>query len=448
VKTVFAKILLWCAAMLLFSLLGFVALQIFLGSQGGGITGYIGKINQAAFGEARAAFESGGPEELRQHLALIDSVFLGQYYLLDARGIDVATGEDRSRWAELGKSRWGFPGRADGQIFFTMVAGDGRYQFLGVARPGGFEIWPTLAYPVTILGGLALLCWALAVNIARPLRRLTEAMDRFGAGDLRARVGSKREDEIGKLSGAFDRLADRIETLLTAERRLLQDISHELRTPLSRLSFAAELIPPAEGGDSAAAKVKKEVRRMASLVGALVEMTRQEGDPAAHLREPLRLDSLLREIAEDCTPEAEARGCRLEFAAASEGHLPGDPELLRRALENVTRNAIHYSPSGDRVEIRLEADAAAIRVRVRDYGPGVPEEYLKKIFQPFYRVDSSREASTGGVGLGLAIAQRAIALHHGIVTARNVNPGLEVTVELPVSAFPPPAAPKSSAPEQ
>jgi signal transduction histidine kinase len=151
------------------------------------------------------------------------------------------------------------------------------------------------------------------------------------------------------------------------------------------------------------------------------------------VREAMQLDSLLREIVEDCRVEAEGRGCELALAADCDAPFWGDPELLRRAFENVIRNAVKYSPSGQRVEIRLEADSAAARVRVRDYGPGVPEEHLKKIFQPFYRVDSAREASTGGVGLGLAIAQRAITLHRGTITAGNMNPGLEVSIELPIS---------------
>jgi two-component system sensor histidine kinase CpxA len=177
---------------------------------------------------------------------------------------------------------------------------------------------------------------------------------------------------------------------------------------------------------------------MASLVGALVEMARAEGDSSVSVREEVRLDALLREIVEDCRVEADGRGCEFALAADCDRQFWGDPELLRRAFENVIRNAVKYSPAGQRVEIHLDADSAAARVRVRDCGPGVPQGHLTKVFQPFYRVDSARGASTGGVGLGLAIAQRSIALHHGTITARNMNPGLEVSITLPFSA----AAPK------
>jgi two-component system sensor histidine kinase CpxA len=131
--------------------------------------------------------------------------------------------------------------------------------------------------------------------------------------------------------------------------------------------------------------------------------------------------------------EADARGCRIAFSATSEVPMHGDREVLRRAVENVVRNAIRYTPDGTSVEIHLDATAAAARIGVRDYGPGVPDEALPKIFQPFFRVDDSRHTATGGVGLGLAIASRAIGLHHGKLWAENAHPGLNVWIELPLA---------------
>jgi signal transduction histidine kinase len=106
--------------------------------------------------------------------------------------------------------------------------------------------------------------------------------------------------------------------------------------------------------------------------------------------------------------------------------------VLRRAIENVIRNSIRYNPSGSSIEVNLAATTDAARIAVRDYGPGVPEEVLPKIFQPFFRVDDSRDTATGGVGLGLAIASRAIGLHHGRLWAENVAPGLKVWIEIPL----------------
>jgi two-component system sensor histidine kinase CpxA len=114
--------------------------------------------------------------------------------------------------------------------------------------------------------------------------------------------------------------------------------------------------------------------------------------------------------------------------------LSGDRELLRRAIENVVRNSIHYAPPDSAVDVALDRAKDAARICVRDYGPGVPEEALPKIFQPFFRVDDSRDSATGGMGLGLAIAKRAVGVHHGSLWAQNARPGLRVYIELPLGA--------------
>jgi len=259
-------------------------------------------------------------------------------------------------------------------------------------------------------------------------------VDRFGRGDLSARVHSRRRDEIGNLGRAFDEMAERMETLLTAERRLLQDISHELRTPLARLSFAAELSRTAEDRGAATMRLKKEINRLTDLVGALLQVTRVEGDPSSRNLTDLPLDAFLREVVDDCAVEAEARGCRVSLETAASLHFRGDRELLRRAMENIVRNAIRYAPEGTPVEVKLSSDHDDAAISVRDYGPGVPEAELPKIFKPFFRVDESRDSSTGGVGLGLAIAHRAVTVHHGTMTAKNAGPGLLVSIELPLHA--------------
>jgi two-component system sensor histidine kinase CpxA len=294
-----------------------------------------------------------------------------------------------------------------------------------------FNLGQYLPYYLLILSAVAFLCWLLATNLASPLRGLARVVDRFGAGDLSVRVNSSRKDEIGEVGRAFDRMAERIGTLFTAERRLLQDISHELRSPLARLSFAAELARTAEDREAAIVRMKKEIGRLTDLVGGLIQVTRAEGDPAASSSESLRLDELLGEVVDDCRVEADARGCKIAFSGQPELTMHGDWEVLRRAVENVVRNAIRYTPAASSVEIQLDSTAGTARISVRDYGPGVPQDALARIFQPFFRVDDSRYTATGGVGLGLAIASRAIGLHHGKLWAENTNPGLRVWIELP-----------------
>ena len=430
-RSVYVKILLWCFATLLLSLVAFIGVSMYVsitsqqrhGERGGGF-----RLNLE---DAISAYESGGAPALAARLAKYKRYMGDDHYLTDQNGRDLVTGEDRS--ALLAAMNASHPVPVNGRLLLAMRSADDRYRLI-IRFSNRVNFWTYLPYYLVILGAVALVCWVLAIGIASPLRTLARAVDRFGAGDLAARVNTRRKDEIGELGRAFDRMAERIATLLTAERRLLQDISHELRSPLARLSFAAELIRTAEDRDAAVARLKKEIARLADLVGGLIQVTRAEGDPSANNAEELRLDELLDEIVGDCQMEAEARGCHIALEAQPQLTMRGDRELLRRAIENVVRNSIRYTPGGGAVDVKLGTSNDAARISVRDYGPGVPQEVLPKIFQPFFRVDDSRDTSTGGVGLGLAIAYRAIGLHHGRLWAENVKPGLTVWIELPLVA--------------
>jgi two-component system sensor histidine kinase CpxA len=264
-----------------------------------------------------------------------------------------------------------------------------------------------------------------------PLRKLQRVVDRFGRGDMEARIKSGRKDEIGDLSRAFDEMADRIGTLLVAERRLLQDVSHELRSPLTRLEVAVELASTSDEPKGSLGRIKRDIARLTVLVNELLALTRAEGDPAALDMEEVRLDDLLRGLTEDCGLEAMAKGCRLQLRIKNRCSVRGDSELLHRAIENVIRNAIRHAPGDTAIEVELNTDGGCTMVAVRDYGPGVPEDLLEAIFDPFFRVERHRSRSSGGVGLGLAIARRSVNLHQGQITACNATPGLVVTIQLP-----------------
>jgi two-component system sensor histidine kinase CpxA len=384
---------------------------------------------------ASEAYESGGPRQLRIYVDRLRRYVAGQHFLTDGRGVDLLTSDDRFAMLADAVPEGGRPRHFGGPMVMMARSADGRYCWISKMDPPPMDIGNYLPYYALILGAVALLCWFLAMTIVSPLRVLKRTVDRFGAGDLTVRVNSRRRDEIGELSQAFDRMAERIGTLLSAERRLLQDISHELRTPLARLSFAAELVRTADDPEAAVARLKKEIQRLGDLLSTVLQVTRAEGDPQAAVFEDLRLDELLAEVVEDCRVEADARGCALVLECNQDAPIGGDRELLRRALENVIRNAIRYAPAESTVKVELTAKTAAdtARISVRDYGPGVPEDALTKIFQPFFRVDDARESSTGGVGLGLAIAMRAVGLHRGSIVARNAHPGLQVSIELPLA---------------
>jgi signal transduction histidine kinase len=256
-------------------------------------------------------------------------------------------------------------------------------------------------------------------------------VERFGRGDLGIRFQLSRQDEIGELARAFNLMADQITTLLSAERRLLQDVSHELRSPLARLGFAVELAKTNSDREAALARIRKEADRLNHLVDELLQLTRAESDPTARNLEAVELGELLRDLVADCAIEAEVRGCRLVLRISEKAFVTADRELLRRACDNVLRNAIRHAPAESAVEIVVSVSDSLATVSVRDHGPGVPPDALGEIFKPFYRVENDRDRSSGGVGLGLAIASRAVALHQGRMTARNANPGLILDIELP-----------------
>lgn len=432
-RSVFTKVLLWCFGTLVLSLVAFFVISAAISVRSARGGGMFGRINAFHLEQAVEAYESGGPQGLKAFLAKMGKHLPGEHYLTDAAGKDLTTGEDRSALlAQAGDDSVGRGLPASGPRVFVTESPDNRSRYIIVASPP-IELWSLIPYYLLILFVVAFLLWLLAVYITSPLRQLARTVDRFGRGDLAARARMSRRDEIGELAKVFDDMADRIQNLLTAERRLLQDISHELRSPLARLSFATELMKTAEDRDAAAARIKKEIGRLADLVRALIEVTRAEGDPSVGNQEIVALEELLQEIVEGCQMEAEARGCELCLRAVSTPVVSGDRELLRRALENVVRNAIRHAEQGAPVEVTLAQSASSARISVRDYGPGVPEELLPKIFMPFFRVDSSRDTATGGVGLGLAIAQRAVSLHHGNISAQNANPGLLVVIEIPLS---------------
>jgi two-component system sensor histidine kinase CpxA len=380
--------------------------------------------------QASRAYESGGPSALAAYLLEVDTALKGQRYLTDARGRDLATGEGRSSLRRTEINRLGFPVARDGHFVIVMSSADGRYRFVTVAPPP-ISLAILLPYFLIAVLLVALLGVWLSVSIVSPLHKLANAVDRFGLGDLSARADDSRGDEIGKVALSFNDMAERIATLLTAERRLLQDVSHELRSPLARLSFAAELMKDARDPEAALSRMRREIDRLARLVGTLLEMTSAEGDPAAHKSALLPIGSLVEEIVDDCDFEAAARHVNVECSIASRSMIEGDPELLRRAIENILRNAIRYSPENSAIEVRLDDSPNGVIIRVRDYGPGVPEDMLGRIFDAFFRVEESRDGHEGGVGLGLSIVRRVVLLHHGQVRAENAIPGLRVEMLLP-----------------
>ena len=426
-RSVTAKILIWSLSTLVLSLVAYSWLS----------KSVIFRVIDEAFArsdafelhQASSAYQHGGRSELERYLTDLRAFEGAERYLTDSTGRDLLTGEDRSAFLQGSEGlRRSFMNLGDKHAV-RVASEDWRYRFLIVYVPP-YSFTTFAPYYFLLLTAVGVMFWFLAMHFAWPLRRLAGAVRRFGSGDLTVRVGMRRHDEIGELGRAFDSMAARIQTLLTAERQLLQDVSHELRSPLARLSLAAELV--GKDGDRAAAvaRLRRETDRLSDLVSSLLQMTTAEGDPEAFSVEDVCLSDILREVVRDSQMEAEGHDCRVEVDAPEEVRALGDRGLLERAIENVVRNAIRYSPAGTAVETKIVVDGARTVLSVRDHGPGVPEDLLPRIFNPFFRADESRTASSGGIGLGLAIAQRAIHLHHGEIRAANATPGLLITILL------------------
>jgi len=393
----------------------------------------VGRLLPYALEEARQAYENRDGEGVAAFFERFHASSGCDGILTDAKGHDLASGRDRSDLIDKVQRRiFPYPFTADGRTLIPRVSDDGKYWFFLLLPKGSTLVW-FLPQQVWVFAVIMLLCYALARYLTSPLRHLEKAVERFGKGDFSARVDLKRRDEFGQLARTFNQMAERIESLLASERRLLLDISHELRSPLARLGVAVELARTGEDREGSLNRIQRESDRLNALVGGLLQVTRAEGDPTSMRSERVRLDQLLEAVVDDCSIEASAAGCSLSLVAPQPVTVEGDPELLRRAVENVVRNAIRHAPPATSVEITLSTRQARSTIAVRDYGPGVPPSALPHIFEPFYRVENDRGRSTGGSGLGLSITKRAVELHKGLVRARNADPGLLVEIELTAS---------------
>lgn len=323
---------------------------------------------------------------------------------------------------------------------------------------GGGPNAPAAPWRFAVVGlTMGALCYALARYLTDPAIKLRRATQQFAAGDFAVRVGPQlgaRRDELADLGRDFDQMAERIEGLLLSQRQLLGDISHELRSPLTRLSLALELATESADAPTRAflTRIESEIGEMNRLIGQLLTIAKLENGASArqqNSREAAYIDlaHLIEHVAQNADFEARSHGGKVEITHLETCQIVGDGELLHSALENVVRNAILHSAEAPRIEISLHIETQSAlapatplspvhlaTVRVRDYGPGVPEEALEQMFRPFFRIAAARDRQSGGTGLGLSITQRAARFHGGDVIAHNAQGGgLEVKIQLPVA---------------
>jgi two-component system sensor histidine kinase CpxA len=380
--------------------------------------------------DLQAAFERDGTDGLASLLERYRERLPGERFVVDGELRDLVDQSDRSALVpKVRTSEFLYEVLPDGRFTKAVRWRNSPNYFVWVMTPwfSPPDPWPFVA---VVVGIIAVMSTGLAMYLSVPLRRLKATMQRFASGDLDSRVQSKRIDEIGVVSREFDQLAQRVQTLLTAQRRLLQDVSHELRSPLTRLEVATDLAASPGEQERMLENIRRDVQRLSRLVSELLDLSCLEADPDTRAVEAVVLHDLVQVVVDDCTIEAEAKQCRLIVESTWKGSVTADSELLRRALENVLRNAVRHTPDGSEVRVQIEGAGELARVRVTDAGPGVPDELLASIFEPFFRVEGHRSRGTGGTGLGLAIARRAIEVCRGTIHAMNATPGLTIEVQL------------------
>jgi signal transduction histidine kinase len=269
--------------------------------------------------------------------------------------------------------------------------------------------------------------------LTRPLKTLQQASRKLAEGELgtRIEVPVQGGDESAELGRAFNSMAQQLEEKVEAQKQLLSDVSHELRSPLARLRVALALAEkdPASSGRHLQ-RMEQETERFDELIAQLLSLPEKN----IELQDSLDLVTLSQALCEDARFEAQSREQTVTFnSSIGEAIVSTHADLLKKALDNVIRNALHYSPDGGLISVELQPLEAGFRLSIADSGPGVAETDLDKIFQPFYRTDRARQRETGGHGLGLAIAYRAVVQHAGSIIASNTEHGLLITIELPVA---------------
>ena len=275
-----------------------------------------------------------------------------------------------------------------------------------------------------------LVCYLLTRRLITPTLRLRTAAQQIAEGRFDVRADARletRRDEFGDLVRDFNRMAARIENLISSQRQLMNDVSHELRSPLARMNLALDLLRRHAGDHPALRRMEIDLERLNELIGRLLTIAKLEA--ATTLQQPVRinLSELVSDIAEDAEFELQERASHIEIVQAADLVILGDPGLIRSAIENVLRNAVRFTRQGTAVEVHLRADpndpAGKAQIVIRDHGPGVPADELVNIFKPFYRLADQREGEPSGAGLGLAIVERIVLLHGGQLRAVNEPTG-------------------------
>lgn len=366
-------------------------------------------------------------------------------YLLDSDGKDV---DGKSLPADVPA----YVGNPATRSFLTKHAHPVEYvlTFDVVTPQGGFYVLVTLFRPPHGLSYLltpqhiavsvivsGIICFLLARYIAAPIVRLRQTTQALADGRLDARPSPllrARKDDFGALARDFDYMATQLNTMVDSQKQLLRDISHELRSPLARIQVALGLARDQAAGKVGASldRIEDETDRLNTLIAELLTLVRMSSIEKDLTMSEIEIRELLTHVVNDACYE---HGCdSIVLERCDSAQVAANEALLFSAVENVVRNACGYTHKGEKIIVRCIAAYDVMTITIEDGGPGIPNDMLSKVFDPFIRVSRAREKETGGYGIGLAIAKRVIELHGGTISARNNTgrSGLTVIMTLPI----------------
>jgi len=447
VRSIYTKTFLWFWLMLLGVTASVMLLTLAGGSQPVGYRWMSLTMNVCARG-AVASWQQGGRPALERYMSDVASSSPVRAALLDSQGMDIlghglppVESGLLQKARQTGGSQFSVLDHWSGAVVVPTSQGNfiylaQMYPLRGLLRPRAARpfLWK---FAIAMLA-TALLCLIPTRHIADPIRALRTAACRIADGDLSVRASptlSGRTDELADLARDFDRMAERIQSLLRKQQELLGNISHDLRSPLTRLNVSLELVR--RGDADAAARMQQDLDHLDGMIAQILTLTRLQASEGQKILQRLNLRLVLESIAADAQFEGEKQGKSVLLSCGEDCWLDADPALLRSCLENVVRNALRYTKPETAVELSMTEiwrdGTSWLRIVVADRGEGVPPECLPRLFEPFYRVSPARDSGSGSAGLGLAIAQRVATLYGGSISARNRNQGgLEMEINLPV----------------
>lgn len=285
----------------------------------------------------------------------------------------------------------------------------------------------------------AALCAMFAWTLIKPLRLLQKSTKKVAQGDLSQHLdfAASRGDELGELGKDFNLMTKRLNDLMQGQKRLVADISHELRSPLARLQLAIGIAHNSRDAipveiEKQLQRIEKEANQIDDMIGQVLKLSKLEANVPVEESQQVELVKLLEPVCNDCRFEAENLNKTMVLNVIPQLTVSCYPQLLSSAVRNLLNNALKFSST--KVEMLFEVEATKLTIRVKDDGDGVPQSDIDKMFEPFYRLSTSRTRETGGVGLGLAIVKQAILQHSGTIEARNCEPrGFEVTIVIPTN---------------